>query len=451
VRLVHLGLGNFFRAHQAWYTEHAPDAGDWGYTAFSGRSSDLARSLEDQGGLYTLMVRAPENDEVEVVSSVCEAHGGADHDSWLAAFGSPDLAAVTITVTEAGYCRGADGRLDAARSDVAADVERLRGELSAPVTTAPARLVAGLAARRRAGAGPVALIPCDNVPGNGSLARQVLDDLTTLIDPALAEWISESTSVVTTVVDRITPRAGADETATVLKLTGRRDDAVVVTEPFSEWVLSGVFPAGRPSWEQAGAILADDVTPYENRKLWLLNGAHSLLAYAGPIRGHTTVAEAVADDVCRGFVEDWWAEAARHLDQPAGEIASYRAALLRRFANPRMHDQLARIAEDGSQKLPIRVLPVLRAECGAGRLPPGATRILAAWICHLRGSGGPVHDVRAAEVMGRASGPLPRAVRGVLEILDPTVAEDADVVTMAVEQCHELQRCSRMPDEPHNR
>ena len=235
-------------------------------------------------------------------------------------------------------------------------------------------------------------------------------------------------------VDRITPRAAPEDVRTVLKATGFDDRCPVVSEPFHEWVLSGKFPAGRPRWEESGATFTDDITPYEHRKLWLLNGAHSLLAYAGSIRGHATVAGAAADGTCRSWLEEWWAVASPHLDQPAADVAAYRTALLERFGNARMHDRLDRIAADGSQKLPIRILPVLRAERAAGRVPAGATRVLAAWVCHLRGLGAPVSDVRANEVVPLAQGPLDKAVPRVLRWLDPALGADADVVAIIVDQ-----------------
>ena len=435
---MHLGLGNFFRAHQAWYTDHAPDAPAWGYAAFTGRGGALAATLQAQDGLYTLIERGPQTDTVEIVGSVSEAHSGKGNSAWLTAVASPKVAVVTVTVTEAGYCRGADGRLDTDRGDVAADIGHLRGDLAAPVTTAPARLVAGLAARRAAGGGPLALVPCDNVPANGALVGGVVGDLARLVDPGLAKWIDQATAVVTTVVDRITPLAGSAEIETAAEATGRRDEAPVVTEAFSEWVLSGSFPAGRPRWEDAGAVFTEDVTGYEHRKLWLLNGAHSLLAYAGSILGHLSVADAFANDRCREWVEQWWATAAAHLGQPAGEVTAYEAALGERFANTKMHDQLARIAEDGSQKLPVRVLPVLRAERAAGRLPTAATRILAAWLGHLRGLGAPVRDVRAAQLVPLAAGPVRDAARQVLDALDPDLGSDAAVVATVAEQCLDL-------------
>jgi fructuronate reductase len=438
VRLVHLGLGNFFRAHQAWYTDRAPDAEEWGYAAFTGSSADLAKRLTAQDGLYMLVTRAVEGDAVEVISSLARAHAAAEHEAWLGYFASAALAVVTITVTEAGYVRGPDGGLAVHRPEIKADLETLRSDVTAPVSTAPARLVAGIVARRRADAGPLTLVPCDNVSDNAAIAERVVRDLAELVDPSLAGWFMDSVSVVATTVDRITPRTVADDVRTVAETTGLDDSSPVVTEPFTEWVLSGTFPAGRPRWEDSGATFTDDTRPFEHRKLWLLNGAHSLLAYAGSTRGHATVAEAVADDTCRSWVQEWWAEASPHLDQPADDVAAYRRALFERFANARIRHLLAQIAADGSQKLPIRILPVLRAERQAGRLPTGATRVLAGWTCHLRGIGAPVTDARADDVIPLAAGPLPDAVRRVLGALDPALSGDADLVETVVSQCEDL-------------
>ncbi len=443
VRLLHLGLGSFFRAHQAWYTDQAADGGDWGYAAFGGRGNALAAQLTAQDGLYTLVTRAGDGDRFQVVESLVRAHGAADHQAWLGYFASSDVTAVTVTVTEAGYLRRPDGSLDLEGPQAQADLGQLREDRTAVVRTPPGRLVAGLAARQRADGGPIALIPCDNLAGNGAVARRVVLEMAGELDPALAQWIAASVSVVTTAVDRITPRGGPEDADVVLAATGLRDACPVVTEPFGEWVLSGDFPSGRPAWESAGASFTDDVTPYEHRKLWLLNGAHSLLAYAGSIRGHTTVAAAIDDDMCRAWVAQWWDEAAPHLGQPADDVAAYRAALLDRFANGRIRHLLSQIAADGSQKLPIRIAPVLRRERAAGRTPEGATRVLAAWICHLRGNGVPVSDVRAAEVVALAEGPLATAVPRVLNDLDATLAADPDVVSVVMGQVQQLTAMGR--------
>jgi fructuronate reductase len=254
--------------------------------------------------------------------------------------------------------------------------------------------------------------------------HRIVTDLAALVDPGLVGWIDEHVSFVTTMVDRITPRTTDADVAEA------GDPLAVVTEPFSEWVLSGEFPAGRPAWD---ARFVDDVRPFETRKLWLLNGAHSIIAYAGSIRGHLTVADAIADPVVAGWVEEWWDAAARHLTLPADEIAAYRAALLDRFSNPQIRHLLAQIAADGSQKVRIRAVPVLLAERKAGSLPAGVTRMIAAWIAHLRGHGVAVTDAQAGEVLELATG-------RVADVLAWLGIEDVEVTALVEQQVGELTR-----------
>jgi fructuronate reductase len=257
-----------------------------------------------------------------------------------------------------------------------------------------------------------------------------------LADPALRSWLDDQVSVVTTMVDRITPSPTEADRPAVLAATGVDDRCTVATEPFSEWIVAGDFPGGRPAWDDAGAVFTDDVTPFEERKLWLLNGSHSLLAYAGPLRGHATVAEAIADEVCRGWVESWWDTCRPYLALPADDVARYRAALLERFANPRMRHALAQIAADGSQKLPVRFLPVLRRERTAGRLPEAAVVTLAAWLLHL--ADGPVRDVRADELRPLVTGAVADGTPRVLAALDPALADDAELVAAIRNQLGEF-------------
>ncbi|WP_256842006.1 mannitol dehydrogenase family protein [Ornithinimicrobium cryptoxanthini] len=421
VRMVHLGLGNFFRAHQAWFTEHSQDAADWGYAAFTGRSAGIADDLAAQDGIYTLLVREPDGDRPEVVSSLSEVHPGDDVAALRGHLASPDLALVSSTVTEAGYRRATDGGLDLADPDVSADIEALRADPeSDSVSTTPGRLVAGLLARRAADAGPIALVPCDNVPDNGAMVARVVGDLATEVDPTLLDWIEANVTVVTTMVDRITPRGTDEDRDTVGELLQVDDPQVVVTEPFAEWVLAGEFPRGRPEWP--GAQFVDDVSKHEQRKLWLLNGSHSLMAYGASILGHETVSSAIGDDTVRGWVEQWWDVAAAHLEVDADEVVAYRQALVERFSNPRIRHLLAQIAADGSQKVPIRFGPALAAEVAAGRSPVGATRPVAAWIAHLHGHGAPVTDAQQDRVAEVAAAEPAEAVRTVLDwmgISDP--------------------------------
>jgi fructuronate reductase len=433
VRIAHLGPGGFFRAHQAWYTEHAPDAAEWGIAAFAGRTGAVARELADQDGLYTLLVRAADGDRREVVSALSTV--SADLDDWRRYFARPELALVTTTVTEAGYRRADDGGLDRGDPEVAADIDALRENgVDAEVVTAPGKLVLGAAVRRAGSLPDLAVVPCDNVPENGAMVARVVGELAAAVDPGLADWIGRHVSFVTTMVDRITPHTTDDDRAEVRTRAGVDDPVPVVTEPYVEWVLSGAFPAGRPRWEDVGARFVDDITPWEHRKLWLLNGSHSLLAYAGTLRGHDTVSEAIADPVLRGWVEQWWEDAARHLPLPDEEIAAYRGALLERYANPRIRHLLRQIAADGSQKVPIRILPTVRADLAEDRVPTGAARVLAAWVCHLRGTGAPVVDVAGEEFTALAAGDLDDAVCRVLARLDVDDERLLTAVTAAAEE-----------------
>jgi fructuronate reductase len=418
--MAHLGLGAFHRSHQAWWTGAVGRSDPWGIAAFTGRSAAAASVLAAQGGLYTLLVRGAEADRAEVVSAISRAIDGADTAAFTACLADPAVRVLTLTVTEAGYCRDGHGGADRADPAVVADLAALAALASGdvPLRTAPGRVLAGLRARRRADAGPIAVVPCDNLTRNGDVLRRVVLDLAEQVDPGLAAWIGDSVSFVCTVVDRITPRGTAEDQACAAQLTGRTDQAPVVTEPFREWILAGDFPAGRPPWEEAEAQFVDDVTPHEQRKLWLLNGAHSILAYGGLLRGHRTIADAIADDSCRGWVHDWWAEASRHLPQSAESLAGYEAQLSDRFANPRIQHLLTQIAADGTQKLRMRAVPILRRERAAGRRGTAALRMIACWIAYLRTAPADLADPLADRLLAT------RRTRDLLAFLAPDLAED---------------------------
>ena len=388
---MHLGLGNFFRAHQAWYTEHAPDAGEWGIAAFTGRSaSPLVDDLSAQDGLYTLVTRAADGDRFDVIAQrLARARRGRPRGAGWATSARPTCGAVTLTVTEAGYLRGADGGLDA-RPARGAGRHRgaARATSRAPVRTAPARLVAGIAARRRADAGPLAIVPCDNLAGQRrARARASSATSPSCVDAGLLAWLDESVSFVTTMVDRITPRTTPEDVQAVRDATGRRRPL-----PGRHRAVQGMGPQRRlPGRAPALGGRRRDVHRRHRRRsssasCGCSTARHSLLAYAGSIRGHETVADAVADDTCRAWVEQWWAEASRHLTSRPRTWRRYRAALLERFANARMRDRLAQIA-DGRLAEAAGPHPARAAgRAGAGRMPEGAARVLAAWVCHLRGA-----------------------------------------------------------------
>ena len=415
VRIVHLGLGAFHRSHQAWFTQHAGDAGEWGIASFTGRRPDAAEVLAAQDGLFTVVERSDSGDTFEVVGSIVEAVDGANVDRLVELVAAPQTAVVTLTITEAAYGFAAD------------DVTLLRaGEKP---TTPLGRLVLGLAARRDSDAGSLAVVSCDNLSDNGNVARRAVADLARGVDAGLADWIDTSVSFVSTSVDRITPRTTPEDVALVSERCRYRDAAPVVAEPFRNWVLSGDFPAGRPRWEDAGAVFVDHIEPYENRKLWLLNGAHSILAYAGQLRGHTTVAEALADPVCLQAVEEFWDEASRHLDGDGLGIPEYRAALLDRFGNSRIAHHLAQIATDASTKLRMRAIPVLRAEREAGRSGEAAARMIAVWASFVGGNPGlqdPQSDA-VAEANNLSGG---ERIASLLALLDAELALEPAIVKL---------------------
>lgn len=437
VRIVHLGLGAFHRSHQAWYTHQAADAADWGIAAFTGRRPDAALALAEQDGLYTVVERADGGDTFAVVNSIVEAIDGANVQRLAELIAAPATAVVTLTITEAAYRLGADGHLDAKAPDVVADLSLLAG--NGFPTTPLGRLVLALAARRAAGAGPLAVVCCDNLSNNGTVAHNAVVGMAGAWDAGLADWIDAHISFVSTSVDRITPRTTEADIAAVQAACGYRDTSPVVAEPFANWVLSGEFPAGRPRWEDAGAVFVAEIEPYENRKLWLLNGAHSLLAYAGQLRGHTTVAQALADPQCLQAVEKFWDEAEANLSGPNGnaaelQIPEYRAALLARFSNARIAHHLAQIAMDGSTKLRMRAVPVLQAERAAGRTGAAAALMIAAWMDYSTAAAAFQDPLAGAVAAANVLGGTER-IRALLDIVDPVLAGDGAVVDLIEDLC----------------
>ena len=392
-RTIHLGLGAFHRAHQAFYTHRVERAtGEpTGIHAFTGRKPDAAVALAEQGFGYTLIERGADGDQLELITSIRAASAGADLDAWRSAWLVPDLQLITMTITESGY-RVTDADLPALRAGTPG--------------SAMARLLDGLQTRRKAGLGPIAVVSCDNLASNGEVLGGRVGELAAAWDQDLAAWIAESITFPSTMVDRITPATtDADrELATQwIRKQGSGqtlDTMPVVCEPFTEWVIAGDFPAGRPAWEQVGVNLVPDVAPYEQRKLWLLNAGHSMLAYYGLALGHETIDQTMQDPRCTELLQDLWAAAGDVLPFSPAEIDAACDALLTRFTNPRIRHNLIQIASDGSQKLPNRTLGIYRARRKAGLpLNAGIPATLAGWLIHLGTDR--VNDQGVAELITR--------------------------------------------------
>lgn len=431
VRIVHLGIGAFHRAHQAVFTE---DAGDgWGICGVSQRSRTVLDELAPQDGLYTVLTRSATKVDARVVGAVRELRF-AD----ASPIADPAVRVVTLTVTEKGY------RHDPATARLRLDDEGIRADLAGgPPRTVVGQLARGLAARMGTDAGPIAVVSCDNLAHNGRTLGGLVDEfVAALRDEPLAEWIAAQVSFPSTVVDRIVPATTAHDRADARRLIGLDDFGTVVTEPFKQWVIEDDFPGGRPAWEKAGALLTGDVTPYEVIKLRMLNGSHSALAYLGALAGCETIADAMtrfAEVPCRLMSED----VLPTLDVPAGfDIAAYQQQLLDRFANPALRHRTVQVAMDGSQKLPQRLLTTVRARRAAGAEPHWAALAVAAWmrwVCVAPELDDPMAGRLHAAVAHTAS---PEQVvdrlLAITEIFGDDLREDAVVRALLVDALHEI-------------
>lgn len=405
--IIHLGIGAFHRAHQAVICDDLLAAGDrrWGITGVSLRSAAVRDQLAPQDGLYSLVERDGAEERVRIIGAVQQVLvAPEDPAAVIAALASPHVHLVTLTVTEKGY-KLSGGRLDRSDPDVAADL----ASLAAP-RTAPGFIIAGLAARRGAGLPPFTAISCDNLPHNGALLRDAVLELARAHDEGLAGWIAERGAFPQTMVDRIVPATSEADIAALAGRIGVTDAAMVKTEPFLQWVIEDRFASERPDFAGTGVQLAEDVAPWEEAKLRLLNGAHSAIAYLGGLAGIDFVQDFVARAEGRAYIERLWDESATTLSPPAGlDIAAYRAALMARFANPALAHRTRQIAADGSQKLPQRLIAPAAARISAGLPIEALALAIAAWMRWQTGhtdSGETfmVDDPLAATMAARLSG-----------------------------------------------
>ncbi|MFC4629174.1 mannitol dehydrogenase family protein [Promicromonospora alba] len=418
VGIVHLGIGAFHRAHQAVYTERAAIAtGDtaWGILGVTQRSATVRDQLRPQGGVYAVLTAGEQESSVELIGSVVDvAYPAEETERVLAALAAPSTHVVTLTITEKGYARTPDGALDL--DAVAGDLEALRagapvgtsGESPVrPATSAIGLLVRGLAARAGSGA-PITVLTCDNMVDNGRvlerLVRQAVDaGLPGTEGDALRGFLDAHVTFPCSMVDRIVPATTPEQRDHVEQALGVRDEGLVVGEPFAQWVIEDRFAGPRPAWEAAGATLTKDVAPFEQAKLRLLNGTHSLVAYSGWLAGHTTIAAAMADPAIAERARQYlFEDALPTLTPPEGlDLHQYGEQILARFANPHTGHTTAQVAMDGTQKIPYRWGGVLSDALAAGREPRGVAFALAAWAEFVRRrtlSGEGVDDPRAEEL-----------------------------------------------------
>ena len=357
--------------------------------------------LREQDHLYSVTSRGADASTTRVIGALTGTrHLPTEGAAVLALFADPAIRVITLTVTEKAY------RLDPATGALRLD-DDLRADLTEPLSrvdgprTIPGLLVRGLRARAAAGCEPIAIVSCDNLPGNGARLRSLVEQAT----GGFGDWVS----FPSTMVDRIVPASTASTLDRAEFALGRRDLAAVDADPYAQWVLQDDFPGGRPAWERAGAILTGDVTPWERLKLRVLNGVHSTIAYLGALAGADTVAQALTRP---GLVELLQRLVARDVaptvDPPDGvQVVDYGATVLARFANPAIEHRTLQVAMDGSQKLPQRLVGTVRDRRRQGELPEYAGLALAAWMRFVQGTG---DDGRALPL----SDPLADAIRAAL-------------------------------------
>lgn len=409
-RIVHFGIGAFHRAHQAAFTDGCNREGEsiWSITGVSMRSSTVAEQLSPQDGLYTLTVRSADGSHTSVIGAVDEVLvAQPDREALVARLASPDCHLVTFTVTEKGYCRAPDGSLNLA----------LASEGFYPI------VCEALLRRCDAGMPGLSLLSCDNLSGNGKQLGRLMREWIDAKAPALGDWFAANFTTPDSMVDRIVPAPSPADLDELEQRIGLRDEGAVFTEGFSQWVIEDDFAGPRPAWETQGVQIVNDVAPYETAKLRMLNGAHSLLAYAGLDHGHTFVHEAIADAQLRPLVQRLMLEeAAPTIDAGEGQdLTAYAAELVARFENPALNHRLDQIAMDGSQKIGQRWLEVLAVQQRRGTKCEAILTGLAYWLHHVSGRARTVDDPQA-DVLQRA---IENADKG--EIVQAVFGQDGPV------------------------
>lgn len=378
--LVHFGPGAFHRAHQAYYVDRLLKRDPrWGICDVALRGTSVTEALAAQDGLYTLAEMSP-TPRYRVIGSVREAMSARSFpQAVMARLAAPATRAVTMTVTENGYCLTRAGDLDTTREEIAHDL----ASPQAPESLI-GWLVEGLRQRQRAGTAPFTMISCDNVAGNGARLKRAVTQFARETDRGLARWIDGEARFPATMVDSITPATDEALKARVAVHIGAFDMVPVQREPFVQWVMEDV--PGGPDWASAGVTLTRDVAGYENAKLRILNAAHSTLAYVGLLRKRRTTRDAMADAALAAFVRALVTEdIAPTLTPPAGmDLPAYIEDVLARIANPAIMHHLGQIAWDGSQKLPYRLFATIESALAAKRSIARLAVPIAAWMRFVR-------------------------------------------------------------------
>lgn len=407
-RILHIGFGAFARAHLMVYLQEGLNAtgGDFGVIACRLNSGAEELTALDQAGRRYLVAEVDGDSvtarEIAVVIGTC--HPGRDGiDALLDLIASEPMAVISLTITEKGYCCR-NGRLDADHPGIRADLENPGNP-----KTAIGVIVAGLARRRAAGLSGLTVLSCDNQPDNGRLTRASVLAFAHKCDGKLADWIDANVTFPATMVDRVVPALDQEGAALLRSINDGRDDPNgIVCEPFRQWVIEDDFAAARPPYREGGAMLADDVHPFETMKLRMLNGSHTFLAMLGTLSGLATIDACMADPLfCKATRRLMLDEQRPTLPPIEGvDIVAYADELITRFANPKLKHRTGQIAWDTSQKLPQRLLSAIADNLAAGRPWPLQALAVAGWMRFVKttaDAGGTLTDPLSGDLLAIAS------------------------------------------------
>jgi fructuronate reductase len=398
IGIVHLGPGAFHRAHQAVYTENAMNlsGGNWGICGVSLRSATAHDVLAKQDNLYTLAI-LDKKINYQIIGAIKEVLVASEQSSQvMARLTAATTKLVTLTITEKGYCLGADGRLDLDNADIDHDLKNRSQPISAI-----GYIVQALGQRKTNNIKAFNVLSCDNVSGNGDKLRQAVIDYATQLDEALAAWIEVNVAFPNAMVDSITPKTEDYTVESVSQAIGVKDEWPIQREQFTQWVIEDNWHGSRPDWDKVGVVFTSDVDGFEKAKLRLLNCLHSTLAYAGSLAGFETVFDVTSDHAFYDFICKLAKEEVIGSFVPPKEldVQSYSKEIIERFLNPEIRHLLAQIAWDGSQKLQMRILPIIEDNLTLGRSTKLLSLSLSCWfefICRALKEGKEIVDPMAS-------------------------------------------------------